>query len=322
MNDILKDFKFPDPKTNVWIGNQEKDVPPYILSPEIITTLKVAFVTKRPLLVSGPPGCGKSTLAKAIAYSQEWSYLKHTLTSRSRVEDLTGEVDQLQRLHDAHVQALSDDWTYLKPGLFWWGFNEESATRKGRSQDEVNKQKNFRTPAKPKTLRSNSNGIVILLDEIDKAEPDLPNDLLEPLDQRSFQLNDGTEVNAPKELTILVIITTNGERDLPSAFVRRCIRLELQTPNTESLISIAKFHFSDTNVNNKNQLFKSVAEKFVSWSKEAAAYGHRTPGTSEYLDAVLACIELNINPDSDIWEHVERATLRKLFSPEENIQYE
>lgn len=313
MNNILKNFKFPD--ANVWLGNPEAGIPPYVLSDEIKIALQVALVTNRPLLVSGLPGSGKTTLAKAIAESQGWSYLKHTLTSRSRLEDLTGEVDQLQRLHDAHAavgnnNGLMPDWAYLKPGLFWWGFDAESALLKGKSKDTIAAlDDNFRPPSKPQTLKDGVSDIVILLDEIDKAEPDLPNDLLEPLDRRSFQLPDGTEIKASDDLHMLVVITTNGERDLPPAFLRRCIHLKLQSPDSEALQRIAAFHFKEAS----NQvIFAAVAEKFTNLVATAEKIDRRPPGTSEYLDAVRACLELGITPDCEVWEQVERATLRKV----------
>ena len=315
MSDILSHFIFP--KNDSWAGN--KDVPPYILTSEIIIALKVALVTNRPLLVSGPPGSGKTTLAKAVAASQNWSYLKHTLTSRSRLEDLTGEIDQLQRLHDAHAaigsnKQLMPDWAYLKPGLFWWGFDSVSAQLKGREPEEFKNQKEngIKQAIPPKTLHKNISGIVILLDEIDKAEPDLPNDLLEPLDQRSFQLPDGTEIKAPDTLPILVMITSNGERGLPPAFLRRCIHLELQNPDPQTLQQIADFHFTEKyKSSDKKTIFAAVAEKFTELVNVVKDTDRRPPGTSEYLDAVRACLELGITPDSKIWNQVEQATLRK-----------
>lgn len=324
MNNLLKQFNLPDPKLNVWQGNEKEGIHPYVLSEDILVAIKVALVTNRPLLISGPPGCGKTTLAKAIAESQNWSYLKHTLTSRSRLEDLTCEVDQLQRLHDAHASGVNNnslmpDWAYLKPGLFWWGFDSESAFLKGKSKNDIYKLgPNFRHPIKPKTLKDNATGVVILLDEIDKAEPDLPNDLLEPLDQRSFQLLDGFDVKAPDNFPILVAITTNGERELPPAFLRRCIHLELQSPDLEALQRIARFHFHDSS-ESEQDVFSAVAERFGGLTSLALKRGFRPPGTSEYLDAVRACLELGISPDSEVWEVVEQTTLRKRAKQAESL---
>lgn len=199
--------------------------------------------------------------------------------------------------------------SYLKPGLFWWGFDPVSAQLKGREPEEFEDyqvRNGVKLADPPKTLKQNARGIVILLDEIDKAEPDLPNDLLEPLDQRSFQLADGTEIKASENLPMLVVITTNGERDLPPAFLRRCIHLELQSPDEQALKRIAKFHFKQ-----EKPIFEMVAKKFDELVIAAKDTGRRPPGTSEYLDAVRACLELDVTPASEIWSQIELATLKK-----------
>lgn len=307
--------KFFFPKEDIWPGTNE--IPPYIFDDKIKIAIKVALITRRPLLVSGSPGSGKTTLAKAIAEHQRCSYLNYTFTSRSRLEDLTGEIDQLQRLHDAHIVAatgepIMEDWCYYKPGLFWWGFNPDNAVRRGGNKNEVEKLgKRFRTPSKPKYLKEPSTGAVILLDEIDKAEPDLPNDLLEPLDTLSFQLP-GIETIKAQHDWYLVIITTNGERELPPAFLRRCITLDLPDPESKALVNIAEHHFKTTDANNK-KLLSTLAGKFKSISDEASNEQRRRPGTSEYLDAVKACLELDIVPDdkNKVWQQIAQSTLRK-----------
>lgn len=314
MTDTLKNLEFPSQGSKIWEADTEKNIPPYLLTDEIITILKVAIAIERPLLISGEPGCGKTTLARAMANAQDWNYLKYTLTSRSRLEHLVGDIDQLQRLNDANVQKLNEEWTYLKPGLFWWGFNPDSALNRGRETADIKRVSrasagaNYTSPTKPDSLEVNREGVVILLDEIDKADPDLPNDLLDPLDQRSFQLSDGTKITANEKLKILTMITTNNERDLPPAFLRRCIHLELKRPDEKRLVEIASFHQGKRTDN----LYSLLAEKFIVLSNEVPE-GERKPGTSEYLDAVQACIKLNIIPDegNPIWQQIEMATLRK-----------
>lgn len=313
MNNPLKNFKFPD--NNIWPSTDE--TPPYIFDDQIKIALKVALITRRPLLVSGTPGSGKTSLARAIAEYQQCSYLNYTFTSRSRLEDLTGEIDQLQRLHDAHTVAatgepLMEDWCYYKPGLFWWGFNPELAMRRGGSENQVIElKKRFRPPSKPKYLKEPSIGVVILLDEIDKAEPDLPNDLLEPLDNLSFQIPGIDPIKARHDW-YLVIITTNGERELPPAFLRRCITLDLPDPEPKALVNIAEHHFKTADAE-KNELLSTLANKFKVISEEAKNEQRRQPGTSEYLDAVKTCLELKIVPDDKdkVWQQIAQSTLRK-----------
>ena len=315
--------KFKLPQDGIWEGNSNFPFP-YLFTDEITIAVDVALATRRPLLVSGPPGSGKSTLAQAIAGLHDWSYLKHTLTSRSRLEDLTGEIDQLQRLHDAQAvaatkQELLPDWAYQKPGLFWWGFNPESARNRGQSKAEIEDLNRPMIELMFPGHQGKNNGVVILLDEIDKAEPDLPNDLLDPLDQRSFRPPIGDDITASAELAVLVLITTNGERELPPAFLRRCVYLELQNPNEESMRQIASHHFKDYLKDDReshSELFTAVAKKFLKVQDEAIRFERRPPGTSEYLDAVRACIELDKSPDHPLWQQIELATLIK--EPEQN----
>ena len=111
------------PADRVLPKNQAQGIEPYVFSEDIVIAVDVALATNRPLLVSGNPGCGKSRLADAISAAQGWSLLAKTMTSRTRLESLTVEVDQLRRLNDAQAQAdgadLKPDAYYLNPGLFW-----------------------------------------------------------------------------------------------------------------------------------------------------------------------------------------------------------
>ncbi len=313
MDDLIQQLSMDG--LNLWQGNKGQGVAPYLLTEEILMAIKVALVTARPLLLSGLPGCGKTQLAKAFANQFKWSFLRHTLTSRSRLEHLTAEVDQLQRLHDAQAAAVSDkplmpDWAYLKPGLFWWGFNHKQAATRGRKTEEIKDLGGqYAAPVEPAGLRKTAKGTVILLDEIDKAEPDLPNDLLEPLDTKSFSLADGTQVVAPGKHPVLVFITTNGERELPAAFLRRCVHLQLKLPNAQRLVDIAQQHFSDYPDN--ADLYWAIAEKVLQLRDEANERGERAPGTSEFLDAAQACLDLNVSPSSNQWSLLEQATLSK-----------
>lgn len=118
-----------------------KGIQPYVFTEEIAIAIDVALATDRSLLISGKPGCGKSQLAEAVAEIQGWNYLARTVTSRSRLEELTVEMDYLRRLNDAQAResgsALKTDQAYHNPGIFWWAFNPASAKFRGRKPNEL-----------------------------------------------------------------------------------------------------------------------------------------------------------------------------------------
>lgn len=139
MNYTPKHFNLP-PKHTVAATDSTQ---PYVFSEDILIAVDVALATGRPLLVAGPPGCGKSRLAEAMAAVKGWNYLYHTMTSRTRLEELTGEMDHLRRLHDAQAndEDLKPDWAYRNPGIFWWAFKQESALYRGGSPESANEYK-------------------------------------------------------------------------------------------------------------------------------------------------------------------------------------
>ncbi len=128
-----KHFKLP--KGGVLAMDEAKGIAPYVFGESMAIALDVALATDRPLLVSGNPGCGKSRLADAVAQVQGWGLLSVTMTSRTRLETLTAEVDQLRRLNDAQARGPGDvlrpDGCYLNPGIFWWAFDPKGARRRG-----------------------------------------------------------------------------------------------------------------------------------------------------------------------------------------------
>ncbi|HYN78736.1 MAG TPA: AAA family ATPase [Lamprocystis sp. (in: g-proteobacteria)] len=321
---------FDLPADAILAGDKADDIQPYCFDEAITIAIDVALATGRPLLVSGNPGCGKSRLADAVAAVLGWSLLACTITSRTRAETLTAEVDQLRRLNDAQARqpkdALRPGGCYLEPGIFWWAFEPETARVRGLAavaaethQAELPYPGLDRTPTAGKPA-----GTVLLIDEIDKAEPDLPNDLLEPLDRRRFLLPAGfhvhrngtesTEIQAPAadQLRLLTLITTNRERDLPQAFVRRCVLLEIEDPGVSRLVAIAQQHFPTGDA----KRMEAIAKRLVDLQGQAKGLRVRAPNTAELLDAVRACEDLEIaipdQPDpSSVWSHLERAVLAK-----------
>ncbi|MEF8703683.1 MAG: MoxR family ATPase [Candidatus Accumulibacter sp. UW26] len=312
----LTDYRFA--------GDQAGGIPPYLFPEKALIAIDVALASERPLLVAGPPGCGKSRLAQAMAAVLGWNFLCKTMTSRTRLEQLTVDIDQLRRLHDAHcaavpraratnpssrpAAALKPDAAYYNPGIFWWAFDCESASRRGVTKKKLPSDvTDLVFPGTRRIPPEEHQHTVLLIDEIDKAEPDLPNDLLEPLDRRSFDLPHGTALTAAADQKLFTVITTNRERELPRAFLRRCVTIILDEPDADGLTEIAEAHQPQAD----RRRIRAIAERVVACRLEATEQDLRAPGTSEFLDAVRVCEELKIDVDGRLWEQIKGAVLLK-----------
>ncbi len=294
----------------------ESVTPVYVYTDRIVIAVNVALATRRPLLIAGPPGSGKSTLARHVAAVNGWRYLQQVVTSRTQAEDLLYRMDALQRLNDAQLAGrdLLPDFAYLDPGVLWWAFDRDSAARRGAGSDEVSALGDrFPVPRNP-SIGADADDVVVLIDEIDKAEPDVPNDLLEPLDRGSFAVRGRTEP-VTKHGQVLLIITTNGERELPPAFYRRCVVLTLGEIDTARLLEIAALHFGTEH----RPLHEMIADWFMSSAQHARQRALRSPSTAEYLDTVRACQHLaatSVNGGEHgsaaaVWQEVARLALWK-----------
>jgi MoxR-like ATPase len=147
---------------------------------------------------------------------------------------------------------------------------------------------------------------VVLIDEIDKAEPDVPNNLLVPLGSLQFQVEETQfEVKTKRELAPLVFITSNAERELPPAFLRRCIQIELRPPDRAGLVEIGYAHFPEFG---RPPLAK-IADH-LDKAREAAGRPD-PPGAPEFLDTVRACREMQIQPGSAEWDALVQVTFLK-----------
>jgi MoxR-like ATPase len=284
--------------------------------PRIIDAVNVALAARRPLLVTGAAGTGKSTLALAVARELRGVFVKHVVTSRTEVGDLTAGFDQVRRLADAQAGGtVLPRWAYIEPGVLWWAFQPETAATRGHDADaelgEV-ERKRLPQPTDPRSLdhvdphAAGAPDVVVLIDEIDKAEPDLPNDLLEPLDRRGFAVPDQGWIGADAD--VFVVITNNAERRLPPAFLRRCVQLELNPDDKDFFVAVAHAHFG---ARDDDDLYGDVANEHLRYCEAARARNRREPSTAEFLDTLRTCLKFNEAPGTGQWEEIVRVALWK-----------
>lgn len=286
----------------------------YVYRPEIVLAVNVALATGRPLLLRGPSGSGKSSLARHVSRVQGWRYYEEVVTSRTQARDLMWKFDTLRRLNDSQIadRDVQPDAAYVEPGVLWWAFDRQLAKRRGAPDDA--RVPNATDPREGPDV----DGSVVLLDEIDKADPDVPNNLLVPIGSLQFPFSD----TGSRSITVngrrsppLIFITTNDERELPNAFLRRCVILKLRAPGQKRLITIARAHFEHEPRNGDETLFSELAKKITPATEEEDkdADAQPRPSTAEYLDALRTCRQLEVQPKDDdaAWEAIRTITLRK-----------
>lgn len=299
------DKVFDPPMSQVLAGDghvaDRRDGAVYVYSDEIVLAINVALVTGRPLLLRGPPGCGKSTLAPAVARVLGWRYYEHVVSSRTAARDLLWSFDALRRLSDAQAGGNAlEAVRYVEPGVLWWAFDQTSAECRGLMDSG-----SIPRAVEPGAPRKHDRAVV-LIDEIDKADPDVPNNLLIPFGSLEFMVEEtGCKVTA--RCVPLLMITTNDERDLPRAFLRRCIILNLPAPTEERLMEIAAAHFGSEHATLCSEAIQAIS----------SIAARRAPGqpwhasAAEFLDTIRACLQMSIHPGSPEWQRVAEITLFK-----------
>ena len=275
----------------------------YVWNPDLELAVNIALATERPLLVRGPSGTGKSSLAASLAVAKGWRYYEEVVSSSTEARHFLWKFDTLQRLSDAQARQIRPAVQYVEPGVLWWAFDPESAARRGVEPGELPPLRD------PNRFPSHAaQRAVVLIDEIDKADPDVPNNLLVPLGSLEFTVTDARDAHVKAARPPVVVITTNDERELPGAFTRRCVVIKLEPPDTPMLLRIAEAHFGP----DAEGLHAAVAEKLQAVAAAKKKSGLPPPSTAEFLDAIGTCRDLKVTAgDHKTWEAIERAVFLK-----------
>ncbi|HEX2687944.1 MAG TPA: MoxR family ATPase [Kofleriaceae bacterium] len=280
--------------------------PAHVIDRRSVVAINAALATGRPLLVRGEPGVGKSQLARAAAVQLGRRFRHHAVDASTEPRDLLYTVDAVARLAEAQLVGALGKGTrndvaidkFIRPGALWWAFDwggaaaqEQRAvgtgTAGGRTRDLALTTDPDGTPA--------NRGAVLLIDEIDKADSAIPNALLDALGHRRFDVPGFGMVEMKGEWP-LVIITTNEERALPDAFLRRCFVLHLGLPDDageaavrEALRVRGKAHFPGC----ESGILKQAAELIARRRSQQRNLGSERvppPGVAEYIDLIDAVL--------------------------------
>lgn len=231
----------------------------YIATEDLRIAVNAALTLERPLLVKGEPGTGKTVLAEEVAKALDLELLTWHIKSTTKAHQGLYEYDAITRLRDSQLgdERVKDIKNYINRGKLW-----EAFAHKGR--------------------------VILLIDEIDKADIEFPNDLLQELDRMEFFVYEtGETIKA--ETRPLVIITSNNEKELPDAFLRRCFFHYIAFPDHETMTEIVKVHFPDL----KPRLVKEALSVFYEVREVPGL--KKKPSTSELLD----WLKLLMNEDID-----------------------
>lgn len=233
----------------------------YVAPPDLTTAVNAAIVLERPLLVKGEPGTGKTVLAEEIARGLGAPLLTWNIKSTTKAQQGLYEYDAVSRLRDSQLgdPRVSDIANYIRRGKLWEAFT---------------------APQRP----------VLLIDEIDKADIEFPNDLLTELDRMEFHVYETGETIRAENRPI-VIITSNNEKELPDAFLRRCFFHYIRFPDIETLHRIVEVHYPGI----KQNLVRAALSQFYEIREVPGL--KKKPSTSEALDWIRLLVADDIAPE-------------------------
>ena len=276
------------------IGGMAKSV--HVIDKKSILAVNAALATQRPLLVRGEPGIGKSQLARAAAVLLGRTFLAHAVDARTETRDLLWTLDAVARLATAQLMSALHDAQradimervhvlhFVKPGPLWWAFDWSDAEKQARKSNAM-------IPITPAEWMADM-GSVVLIDEIDKADASVPNGLLDALGHGRFDVEGRAPVAMNAAKMPLVIMTTNEERAMPDAFLRRCVVLHLELPReTDKLIAElmdrGRAHFGK----NSDAVLLEAAKQLAHDREKHRREDLAPPGLAEYIDLVRAVVE-------------------------------
>ena len=233
----------------------------YVASAELMSAVNIAVTLQKPLLIKGEPGTGKTMLAQAVADALGKQLIIWNVKSTTKAQDGLYVYDVVQRLYDSQFgnEGVDNIAKYIKLGKLGEAF---------RSEEQV----------------------VLLIDEVDKADLEFPNDLLWELDQMEFYIPETKETVKAKQRPI-VIITSNAEKELPDAFLRRCVFHYIEFPDQEQMEKIVRVHFDRLD----EKLVRQALAAFY-WVRSLREL-EKKPSTSELVDWLRALSVGGVDPD-------------------------